>query len=113
MATIRAVARCARSGLRTAWSLLWMFTATFGLAITLTLLVKSVFGDFDQYKAWQASHFTYLLLWRLFIYCLLACAWLGIRRRLVDEAQSNRLIRCEVLMVFLVAVFEANHAGLL
>jgi hypothetical protein len=90
-----------------------MFTATFGLAIALTLLVKSVFGDFDQFKAWQASHFTALLLWRLFIYGALAWGWLSIRRRLAQGTESNRLIRCEILLVLLVCIFEINHAGLL
>ncbi|MFS2159652.1 hypothetical protein ACCD10_20175 [Pseudomonas sp. Pseusp122] len=113
MAALRSAARYVRKGLGAAWSLIWMFTATFGLAIALTLLVKGVFGDFDQYKAWQASHFIYLLLWRLLIYGALAWGWFKIRRRIAREAESNKLIRCEVLLVFLACVFEANHAGLL
>lgn len=113
MTALQSVARYARKGLGAAWSLLWMFTVTLGLAITLTLLVKSVFGDFDQFKAWQKSHFTYLLIWRVFIYCTLAWGWLSVRRRLVQGTESGRLIRCEILLVFLLCIFEANHAGLL
>lgn len=113
MAAIQSAAKILRKGLQVTWSLLWMFTVTLGLAITLTLLVKSVFGDFDQFRAWQQSHFTYLLLWRLLIYSLLACGWLSIRQRLVQGNESIRLIRCEVLLVLLACLFEVNHAGLL
>lgn len=113
MTAPHSVARVLRKGLRATWSVLWMFTVTFGLAIALTLLVKEMFGDFDHFKAWQESHFAYLLMWRILVYALLAVGWLSIRRRVDLSNDPSRLIRCEILLVSLVCLFEVNHAGLL
>lgn len=104
-------------GLRAAWSLLWMFVATFVLAVMLTLLVKETFGDFEQYREWQEAHLLQLFLWRLCMYTGLAIGWLKIRRRLASTQDAGetrkRLVRCELLVVVLVSIFEIKHTGLL
>jgi Na+/melibiose symporter-like transporter len=117
MAAFQSAVKILRKGLRVTWTLLWMFLLTLFLAVALTILVKDYFGGFDQFKQWQQDHFAYLLIWRLFVYSALAWGWLSIRQRFAKDPASDRsmkrLRRCELLVIFVVCLFEIKHAGLI
>ncbi|MFJ5299188.1 hypothetical protein ACIQAL_21985 [Pseudomonas sp. NPDC088368] len=90
-----------------------MFFGTLTVAAGLTLLIDQLFGDFEHFKVWQASHYIYLLGWRITVYAVLAGLWLRVRRRISARSGAGQLIRCELLLALLVCLFEINHAGLL
>ncbi|MBI6856092.1 hypothetical protein YA0002_25345 [Pseudomonas cichorii] len=117
MVTFKSTTQLVRRSVVATWSFSWPFLMALVLAITLIWVVKAVFGDFEKLKAWQESHYGYLLAWRLLIYVLIGFGWLRLCSRLMKASDGEQarppIRRCEVMAIAMVLMFEISHSGLL
>ncbi|RMO85347.1 hypothetical protein ALQ32_200179 [Pseudomonas syringae pv. tagetis] len=102
---------------RTAKSLLsftWPVVLTVALAVVFMSAVVHFFGDIEQFREWQKTHYNYMLAWRLSLYTAIVFGWFKLRsalkQRVADTSQHpSGLRRCEVMAIFVVLLFELRR----
>ncbi|MDU8543701.1 hypothetical protein [Pseudomonas syringae group sp. J248-6] len=105
-----------RRGAKALVSFTWPVVLTIVLAVIFITAIAHFFGDIEQFREWQKTHYNYMLAWRLSLYAAIGLGWYRLRRTLKQRASDTNpfpsgLRRCEVMAIFVVLLFEFRRAA--
>ncbi|MEE4733675.1 hypothetical protein V2K60_20875 [Pseudomonas alliivorans] len=105
-----------RRSARALVSVTWPVLLTIALAVVFLTAIAHFFGDLEQFREWQKSHYNYLLAWRITLYVMIGYGWYRLKRKINQRAAETRpypsgLRRCEVMAIFIVLLFELRRVA--
>ncbi|WP_426139205.1 hypothetical protein [Pseudomonas sp. DWP3-1-2] len=94
------------------WRLIGLLVLLISVATLINLYGIHILGSLENWKAWRAESYEYLLVWRLAVYALLVTGWLRVRQRLLEpEPQMKwRIKRAEFAAATACILFEITRA---
>ncbi|MEE4742815.1 hypothetical protein V2K00_11370 [Pseudomonas alliivorans] len=105
-----------RRSARALVSVTWPVLLTIALAVVFLTAITHFFGDLEQFREWQKSHYNYLLAWRITLYVMIGYGWYRLKRKINQRAAETSpypsgLRRCEVMAIFIVLLFELRRVA--
>ena len=94
------------------WRLIGLFVMLLTIAALINLYGIYILGSLENWKAWRAESYEYLLAWRLAVYALLLTGWLSVRERLLKPAPQMKwgIKRAEFAAATACILFEITRA---
>ncbi|WP_095101669.1 hypothetical protein [Pseudomonas sp. Irchel 3A5] len=95
------------------WRVIGLLMMLITVATLINLYGIYILGSLENWRAWRAESYEYLLAWRLAVYALLVWAWLSVRPRVLNPAPQmrRRIRRAEFAAAMTCILFEITRAN--
>ena len=95
------------------WRVIGLLVMLITVATLINLYGIYILGSLENWQAWRAESYEYLLAWRLALYALLIWTWLAVRPRVLSPAPQikRRIQRAEFAAAMTCILFEITRAN--